>query len=367
VLAYELVTGSVPFEAPTLTGVLMKHLSEKPVPPSVRCPHPTIPKRLEALILRALEKDPSRRPQSMEAIREELLQVAQELGVAPRFTPVPVAAIAPPKAYAPTPVPSSPAFESALAPTWIPSAHPSPVPRAPQRKRRTGRWVAAGVVGVLLAAGVFRHAWVPLLPAGLAASEGRLEARIQRAVHALRSPPPAKPPAPGIAATVKPPGPTAAAQTPPVQTAPAQVPQVAAQTQSPPVTTPPATPQKENPVESASHKRPAEPAVQHPVARHPSYLTASDIGRTMRRSGPRLRQCLKQFASALPDKKGQLTLNVSVANSGEVEGAGFAAKELVGSPFEGCVVSAIKELKFPAHTNARNNHFEVPIEYGVKD
>ena len=65
VLLYEMVTGAVPFEADTYMGVLTKHLFATPAKPSERTPSGVQLGDLESVVLRALEKDPSERYQSM--------------------------------------------------------------------------------------------------------------------------------------------------------------------------------------------------------------------------------------------------------------------------------------------------------------
>jgi beta-lactam-binding protein with PASTA domain len=59
VMLYELLTGRVPFDAESPVTIALKHVSEPPVPPSEL--NPAIPPALEAVVLRALEKEPSRR------------------------------------------------------------------------------------------------------------------------------------------------------------------------------------------------------------------------------------------------------------------------------------------------------------------
>jgi tRNA A-37 threonylcarbamoyl transferase component Bud32 len=59
-VAYWLVTGRQVFEGATVLEVVSKHMNAEPVPPSRHCG--TMPRDLDALILRCLEKTPDRRP-----------------------------------------------------------------------------------------------------------------------------------------------------------------------------------------------------------------------------------------------------------------------------------------------------------------
>ena len=61
VILYEMLTGTTPFGGGSTTVVFERHLSDDVVPPSLRCPDRTILAALEAVILRALEKDPAAR------------------------------------------------------------------------------------------------------------------------------------------------------------------------------------------------------------------------------------------------------------------------------------------------------------------
>ena len=71
VLLFQLVTRRLPFEADTAIGYATKHLSEPPPPPSRFRPGGCSPE-MEHLILHALAKDPTARPQTAEAFLEEL-------------------------------------------------------------------------------------------------------------------------------------------------------------------------------------------------------------------------------------------------------------------------------------------------------
>ena len=64
IVLYELLTGRVPFDGEAPVSIALKHVSERPVPPGQL--RPGIPPALEAVVMRALEKDPARRYQSAE-------------------------------------------------------------------------------------------------------------------------------------------------------------------------------------------------------------------------------------------------------------------------------------------------------------
>jgi len=62
-IMYQILTGTVPFQAETFMGILSKHMLEAPEPPRKR--NPAIDPGVEAIILKAMEKDPAKRYQSM--------------------------------------------------------------------------------------------------------------------------------------------------------------------------------------------------------------------------------------------------------------------------------------------------------------
>jgi serine/threonine-protein kinase len=74
VVAYEVFTGTVPFEHEELVKLLMMHITEQALPPRAR--NPAIPPELEQLILRLLEKDPANRIQSCRELGEMLGAIA---------------------------------------------------------------------------------------------------------------------------------------------------------------------------------------------------------------------------------------------------------------------------------------------------
>ena len=78
VLAYELVTGAKPFTGDHISTVLYKIMNEQPAPPSTLAPD--LPRSLDAIILRALEKDRTRRYATCAEIKAELAAVLAGLG-----------------------------------------------------------------------------------------------------------------------------------------------------------------------------------------------------------------------------------------------------------------------------------------------
>jgi serine/threonine-protein kinase len=77
VIAYELLTGTLPFEAPTPLEVLSRVLREEPRPPRRTAQGANVSPEMEAVIMRCLAKDPAARHQSAEALQEALASVAR--------------------------------------------------------------------------------------------------------------------------------------------------------------------------------------------------------------------------------------------------------------------------------------------------
>jgi eukaryotic-like serine/threonine-protein kinase len=70
VILYELLTGRVPFDAESAVTIALKHVSEPPVPPAEIVP--TVPRAMDAVVMRALAKNPARRYQDADAFIADL-------------------------------------------------------------------------------------------------------------------------------------------------------------------------------------------------------------------------------------------------------------------------------------------------------
>lgn len=89
VTLYEMLTGRLPFESENAVGLAYKHISETPVSP--RQINPNIPMKLEAIVMKALAKEPSQRFANA-ADMERALRSIQLVGQAATMeVPVPFA------------------------------------------------------------------------------------------------------------------------------------------------------------------------------------------------------------------------------------------------------------------------------------
>ncbi len=81
IVLYEMLTGWVPFTGDTPLEIAMKHLSATPLPPSEK--RHEVPPEIDAIVLRALAKDPTARYQSAEEMDDDLARAARGEAVAP--------------------------------------------------------------------------------------------------------------------------------------------------------------------------------------------------------------------------------------------------------------------------------------------
>lgn len=70
IVTYQMLTGELPFNAPTVAGILMKQITEPA--PDVRARRPDVPEDLALAVARCLEKDPENRWPTADALRRSL-------------------------------------------------------------------------------------------------------------------------------------------------------------------------------------------------------------------------------------------------------------------------------------------------------
>ena len=76
VVMYEMLTGKVPFDADTSVSVALKHMQENPVPPMEI--NENIPKAVNDIILKAMQKEPMARYQTATAMLRDLSRALKE-------------------------------------------------------------------------------------------------------------------------------------------------------------------------------------------------------------------------------------------------------------------------------------------------
>ncbi|MBR2215309.1 MAG: Stk1 family PASTA domain-containing Ser/Thr kinase [Selenomonadaceae bacterium] len=75
VVMYEMLAGALPFNGETPVSIAMKHLQENPTP--LRTYRPEVPPVVEAIVMKAMSKDPAMRPDSAELVQD--LQQAERM------------------------------------------------------------------------------------------------------------------------------------------------------------------------------------------------------------------------------------------------------------------------------------------------
>jgi len=180
-IMYELFSGQPMFRGRSFGEYVRKHLTETPVPPRQTPGGAEIDPRLEAVILRCLDKDPDQRFSHIVELREALLQMLGGMAATPSLAGLSVGDLFPQGIRRSTPpavihVPPSSSQPSQVPPTHGPSgsavvsgAHPPPplylteqdFPSPARRPRAAAfapwRWFAGGGVagGIALGAAIW--------------------------------------------------------------------------------------------------------------------------------------------------------------------------------------------------------------------
>ena len=152
IVIYELLTGRVPFDGDSPVTIALKQVSELPVPPSAYAP--VVTQELDAIVLRALEKDPARRFGDAEEFIAALEQCKAGLVAVPAGQSTAVfGAVDDPTAATAVAGGAAPpdATDDELAALAYPE-EPLPPEDEEERRRRRNRWLI-GLAVVLLLAG----------------------------------------------------------------------------------------------------------------------------------------------------------------------------------------------------------------------
>ena len=145
VVLFQMLTGRVPFDDPSAMSVALMHLSD--TPPSPRAVNPALSPAIEQVVLRALEKEPSRRYQSGAQMIKAL-----ESALAESNTSEPLEASYP---LAPT---NAERADTVLFPDEQVAQSRLKIAEAQRQlssKGRERRWLYAGIVLIVLLVGAF--------------------------------------------------------------------------------------------------------------------------------------------------------------------------------------------------------------------
>ena len=138
VIMYEMSTGRVPYTAESFMGILTQHITGNLIRPSVAAPDRNIPPEFEAVILRAMAKEPADRYATMDELGEVLIGLgASSLLPAPR----PSGEGRPPSGSIPLRSPTGPVSPSR-------STGPAPAIGAPSQSMASATHIAMAESGI---------------------------------------------------------------------------------------------------------------------------------------------------------------------------------------------------------------------------
>src|SRR4051794_35676544 len=157
IVLYELLAGRVPFDGDSPVTIALKQVSELPIPPSAF--NPSVPPELDAIVLRALEKDPARRFADAEEMIAELEALRERLAAIPAGQSTAVFGAVPEggEPTGPTALvgaPPSPPTDEDYAGVY-PAEPPPPEPEEErERRRRRLLLILGGIAGLLILGGL---------------------------------------------------------------------------------------------------------------------------------------------------------------------------------------------------------------------
>jgi serine/threonine-protein kinase len=317
VILYQLLTGRVPFEAETALGVVLKHVTEEPVPPSSA--HPPSDRRLESICLKAMRKKREERYQSAREMRTELRAVVGSTD--------PMALAATQRLSAVT-APTAPAFDSSKVVSATPAITASKLTPpgmatvsgdgAPRGRARL--FAGLALIAIVLGGGAFVF-------------RGKLVPKPAAPHHVSQGPVPVVPPAPTTLEPVRLAAPSA--DQPPV---PSAVPSASSKTPTSGATAkPPAPPRAPVTVQPAPPAPPATDTASAPPAAPFDYshaqvqwivtgagggATTGAVQRALSRKAGAWTQCYRSGLERRAERiEGTAVLHVVTDESGNIVGA----------------------------------------------
>ena len=176
VLAYQLLTGELPFDGSTVGAILMQHVHREPPPLRSKGRGAQVPDELAMVVMRAIRKDPDTRQQSLAEFLDSLAEAAgragllndartlllgtvwgDELAVPGSYLADLLASSSPPgapAAFADTRLaaftrdPDEEAFLSSAPKPFGTTAHDLAVASGPRRKKQPWLWASLGIVAL---------------------------------------------------------------------------------------------------------------------------------------------------------------------------------------------------------------------------
>ncbi len=136
VVLYQMLTGRVPFDDPSAMSIALKHMNQPPPPPSWHSPE--LPSAVEAVVLRALEKDPADRYPTGKALTVALAEALKS-------------ARSPARSASGAPVETLAEQATSLSARRARSNPPTRPPTAPTTNRHARRWGLIAIIGGALA------------------------------------------------------------------------------------------------------------------------------------------------------------------------------------------------------------------------
>jgi serine/threonine-protein kinase len=205
VVAYEMLTGRVPFAAPLPSAVIVAHVNEPPPPPHLL--RPDLPPAVERVVLAALAKLPEERPQTAGELARRFAAAARGEVVTSEATR-PVRPAAARTTDSTPPAPTDPTRRAIAEPPLPPTAHTG----APAARRGLSPLAVAliaivmAAIGAAIAAAAFGIVnWRTAENENRAAQAPPAPAPVPANTNASLDPTPAPPPIPKTNANVAPP------------------------------------------------------------------------------------------------------------------------------------------------------------------